>query len=75
MKIKIQNLTAFFVVAASAVLLGAVGNARAADEWFVLGEQTLKSADSSAEIKCEGSRWKKDVKQVKSLSRALTFRS
>jgi hypothetical protein len=65
MKIKIQNLTAFFVVAASAVLLGAVGNARAADEWFVLGEQALKSADSSVEIKSQGGRWKKDVKQVK----------
>ncbi len=51
MKIKIHNLTAFFVVAASAVLLGAVGSARAADEWFVLGEQTLKSADPSVEIK------------------------
>jgi hypothetical protein len=65
MKIKMQNLTAFFVVAASAVLLGAVGNARAADEWFVLGEQALKPADSSVEIKSEGGRWKKDVKQVK----------
>jgi hypothetical protein len=65
MKIKIHNLTAFFVVAASAVLLGAVGNARAADEWFVLGEQALKSADSSVEIKSQGGRWKKDVKQVK----------
>ena len=65
MKIKIHNMTAFFVVAASAVLLGTVGNARAADEWFVLGEQALKSADSSVEIKSQGGRWKKDVKQVK----------
>src|SRR6185436_14307340 len=65
MKIKIQTLRAFFVVAASAVLLGAVGSARAADEWFVLGEKTLKSADPSAEIKSEGDRWKKDVKKVK----------
>ena len=31
MKIKIHNLTVFSVVAASAVLLGAVGTARAAD--------------------------------------------
>ena len=54
MKIKIHNLTAFFVVAASVVLLGAVGSARAADEWFVMGEQTLKSADPSVEIKTEG---------------------
>ena len=65
MKIKIHNLTAFFVVAASAVLLGAVGSARAADEWFVMGEQTLNAADPSAEIKSEGGRWKKDVKQVR----------
>ena len=65
MKIKIQNLTAVFVVAASAVLLGTVGSARAADEWFVMGEQTLQAADSSAEIKSEGGRWKKDVKQVR----------
>ena len=65
MKIKIQNMTAFFVVAASAVLLGAVGNARAADQWFVMGEQTLKSADPSVEIKTQGGRWQKDVKQVK----------
>ena len=61
---KIHNLTAFFVVAASAVLLGAVGSARA-DEWFVMGEQTLKSADPSVEIKTQGNRWQKDVKQVK----------
>ena len=65
MKIKIQTLRAFFVVAASAVLLGAVGNARAADEWFVLGEQALKSADPSVEIKSQGGRWQKDVKQVR----------
>ena len=64
MKIKIQNLTAVFVVAASAVLLGTVGSARA-DEWFVMGQQTLKATDPSAEIKTEGGRWKKDVKQVR----------
>ena len=62
---KIKNLAAFCVAAASAVLLGAVGTARAADEWFVMGEQTIKSADPSVEIKTEGGRWQKDVKQVK----------
>jgi len=61
---KLQNRAVFFVVAVSAVLLWAVGSARA-DEWFVMGEQTLNSADSSAEIKTEGNRWQKDVKQVK----------
>ena len=65
MKINIRTLKACFVVAACAVLLGAIGSAQAADEWFVLGEQTLKSADPSAEIKSEGGRLKKDVKQVK----------
>ena len=65
MKIKIHNLTVFSVVAASALLLGAMGSARAADQWFVMGEQALKSADSSAEIKSQGGRWKKDVKQVR----------
>jgi hypothetical protein len=61
---KIQNLAAFCVAAASAVLLGAVDSARA-DEWFVLGEQTINSADPSVEIKTEGGRWQKDVKQIK----------
>jgi hypothetical protein len=61
---KIHNLAVFVAVAASAVLLGAVGNARA-DEWFVMGEQTIKSADPSVEINPQGNRWQKDVKQVK----------
>ena len=61
---KIQNLAAFCVAAASAVLLGAVDNARA-DEWFVMGSQTLNSANPSAEIQAQGNRWQKDVKQVK----------
>ena len=47
------------------VLLIALGSARAADEWFVLGEQTIKSVDQGVEIKSEGSRWKKDIKQMK----------
>ena len=49
---------------ASVVALGAIGSA-SADEWFVLSEQTIKSADPSVEIKSEGGRWKKDVKQIK----------
>ena len=61
---KIHNLAAFCVTAASAVLLGAVDNARA-DEWFVMGSQTLKAADPSADITTHGNRWQKDVKQVK----------
>ena len=64
MKTKIRTLTASFVVASTA-LMGAVGTATAADEWFVLGEQTIKSADPSVTIKSAGGRWDKDVKQVK----------
>ena len=30
-----------------------------------MGEQTLKSADPSADITTQGNRWQKDVKQVK----------
>jgi hypothetical protein len=56
---------AVFVVAAVVLMVGAVDSATAADEWFVLGQQTIKSADPSAEIKSEEGRWKKDVKQVK----------
>lgn len=64
MKIRILTLMAVFVVA-SVVLMGAVGSAKAADEWFVLSEQTIKSADPSVEIKSAGGRWEKDIKQVK----------
>ena len=63
MKIKILTLMALFVVA-PVVLVGAVRSA-AADEWFVLSEQTIKSVDPSVEIKSEGGRWEKDVKQIK----------
>ena len=65
MKTQIRTLMAFFVVASVVLMFGAVGSAKAADEWFVLGEQTIKSADPSVEIKSEGGRWEKDVKQVK----------
>ena len=64
MKTNIRTLMASFVVA-SVALVGATGSARAADEWFVLGQQTIKSTDPSASIKSEGGRWDKDVKQVK----------
>jgi hypothetical protein len=64
MKTKIRTLIASFVVA-SVALISAMGSASAADEWFVLGQQTLKTADPSAEIKSTGGRWDKDIKQVK----------
>jgi len=51
---------------ASVVLLGAVGTAGAKDEWFVLGEQTIKATDPSVRITAEEGKWKKeDVKDVK----------
>ena len=61
---KFRFLAASWLVV-SITLVGAVGSASAADEWFVLSTQTIKSADPSVEIKSEGGRWDKDVKQVK----------
>ena len=64
MKIKNLTVTAPLVVA-SFVLMGAVGSATAAEEWIMLGEQTIKSIDPSVNINSEGNRWEKDVKSVK----------
>ena len=64
MKMKIHILMVSFVVA-TVTLLGAAGNARADDAWFVLSQQTLKAADPSVSIKSQGGRWDKDVKKVK----------
>jgi hypothetical protein len=53
---------------ASIVLMGAVGSARASDEWFELGEKVVMSQDPSAEIDSTGSKgtWKKeDIKKVR----------
>ena len=49
-----QRLVVASVVVAAVVLLGAGGSARAADEWFVLGEQTIKAVDHGVEIKSQG---------------------
>ena len=46
-------------------LAGALRSARAADEWFVLGEKTLKTVDPSTEIKAQGNRRQRNVNQVK----------
>ena len=53
------------VVVAAVLLSGAGNSARAADEWFVLGEEIIESVDQGVEIKSQGGRWTKDVKQVK----------
>ena len=60
---KTKTVTALFVIVP--VLMGAVGSARAADEWHLLGQQTVKSVDPSANINSEGNRWTQDVKWVK----------
>jgi hypothetical protein len=64
MKRKTLTLVASFVVAAI-VLMGVVGSARAADEWFVLGEQTIKAVDQGVDIKSQGGRWENDIKQTR----------
>jgi hypothetical protein len=61
---KVRSLVTSLAVA-SVVLMGAVGSGRAADQWFILGEQTIKSVDQGVMIKSEGSRWAKDVKQMR----------
>ena len=62
---KIRYLVACLAVA-SVVFVGAVGRARAADEWFALAEKTLRSVNPSVEIKGEeGKLFKEDVKKVK----------
>ena len=51
---------------ATIMSMGVVGTAGAKDEWFVLGEQTIKSTDPSVRITAEEAKWiKEDVKDVK----------
>jgi hypothetical protein len=57
-----RSLVAIIGVA-SVVLMGPV--ARAADEWFMPGEQTIKAVDQGTLIKSQGGRWTKDVKQMR----------
>ena len=55
-----------YVVASLGIaLIVVMGSVRAADEWFVMGEQALSDANPSVEIKSSGGRWEKDVKQIK----------
>ena len=60
-----HSRASFIVALAFTLLLGVVSSVKAADEWIVMGEQALKSADASVEMKTEGNRWQKDVKQVR----------
>jgi hypothetical protein len=51
---------------ASLVLMGAIGSARAADQWFVMGSTTLRANDPNTTITAEEGKWnKEDVKKVK----------
>ena len=51
---------------ASIMSMGVVGTAGAKDEWFVLGEQTIKAADPSVRVTAEEGKWiKEDVKDVR----------
>ena len=51
---------------ASVVLMGAIGSARAADQWSVLGQQAIKGAETTTTVTGEEGKWKKeDVKKVK----------
>ena len=51
---------------ASIMSMGVVGTAGAKDEWFVLGEQTIKNTDPSVRITAEEGKWiKEDVKDVR----------
>ena len=61
---KVRSLLACLGVA-SVALMGTVATARA-DDWFVLGEKQLKSADLGTEITAEkGKMWKEDIKKAK----------
>ena len=72
---KVRYVVAALAVA-SYVLMSAVGSARAADEWFVLSEQTLKAADQGVTIKSQGGRWEEGRQAGPgSASRVLTWRS
>ena len=61
MNMKLRTCMAAFVIAS----VTSMGAAIAADQWFVMGEKTIRTEDPSTEIKSEGGRWDKDVKQVK----------
>ncbi len=63
---KIRSLTVGIGTAAIVFMMGTVGTARAADKWFVLSEQTIKSTDPSVRITAEDAKWiKEDVKDVR----------
>jgi hypothetical protein len=63
---KTRSLIVGVGIAAIVFMMGSVGAASAADEWFVLSEQTIKSTDPSVRITAEDGKWiKEDVKDVR----------
>jgi hypothetical protein len=61
---RVRSLVVMLAVV-SVVFMVPGGGARAAEEWFVLAEQPLKTTEGIVEIKSQGSRWKKDIKATK----------
>ena len=51
---------------ACVVLIAAIGSATADDEWFVIGQKTIKAGDASTEVTAEKGKWlKEDIKKTK----------
>jgi len=64
MKVRCCTLRALAI--ASVVLMGAIGSARAADQWTVLGQKIIRANDPSTTATAEEGKWKKeDIKKVK----------
>jgi hypothetical protein len=52
-------------VALFTFVIGAERKVEAADEWFVLGERTIKAVDQGIEIETEGGAFNRRVKKIK----------
>jgi len=52
-------------VAMFALLIGTEHKIQAADEWFLLGERTIKASDQGVEIETEGGLFNRRVKKIK----------
>ena len=51
---------------ACVLLIAAIGSATAGDDWFVIGQKTIKATDPSAEVTAEKGKWlKEDIKKAK----------
>ena len=57
-------LAAIFVVG-FVLFMNVESQVKAAEEWFVLSQKAIKSADQGVDIKSEGRLLNKDIKQVK----------